>query len=163
LRATRFLGLFIFIWLGILLASLELKALKPFAKRLCLFLLFVAVIVDLRGVYRHHFRAHHDAAAVRSLMDVARWAKDNTPADASFFVVSSAFGTIAERRVFMSDKQRRQCSECAALTKSGTPSEILANARAKGMNYFFLSPSDAGDFKAIAVYGNRDYLLVPVN
>jgi hypothetical protein len=163
LRATRFLGLFIFIWLGILLASLELKALKPFAKRLCLFLLFVAVIVDLRGVYRHHFRAHHDAAAVRSLMDVARWAKDNTPADASFFVVSSAFGTIAERRVFMSDKQRRQCSECAALTKSGTPSEILANARAKGMNYVLLTPSDAGDFKAPAVYGNHEYLLVPVN
>ncbi len=163
LRATRFIGLFIYIWLGVLLASLELKTLKPLARRLCLFLLLIAVIVDLRSVYRHHFRAHHDAAAVRSLMDVARWAKDNTPADASFFVASSAFGTIAERRVFLSDKQRRQCSECAALTKSGTPTAILTNARAKGMRYALLTPSDAGDYQAVAVYGNRDYLLVPVN
>jgi hypothetical protein len=96
-------------------------------------------------------------------MEVARWAKENTPADTSFFVASSAFGVTAERRVFMSDKQRRQCSECAALTESGEPSLMLANARAKGMNYVLLSPADAGDFKATAVYGNRDYLLVPVN
>lgn len=163
LRATRFIGLLVFVWLGILLAELDFKALRPSAQRLCILVFSLVLVADLRGVYRNNFRPPQNADVLRSMMDVARWSKENTRRDARFFVASSAFGVIAERQVYMTDKLIRRCPECAALTEVDTPATVMLRAKEKGMQYALLSVANGVGFETVAVFRNDDFLLVPVN
>lgn len=157
LRGTRFIGIFLFVWLATMLSVVKFECIKPWLRILTLFLLCVAVIADLRMAYRKHFRPG-DPSETSALMEVARWAKMNTPPQARFFVASSAFGTTAEREVFMTDKAQRNCPPCAALVRKGGAAEIISAARQNNMDYVVLTEDKyRADMVIPVLYRNDHY------
>lgn len=107
-RALRFEGFFVFLWLASITAATS-KA-KPGKYRWYPVLLYSVLVVILltqgRDIYKRHVRwlERSEYKNEVALLDLARWGKTNLPNNAHVFVGSSTFGVVSERRVSHTDK-----------------------------------------------------------
>lgn len=164
LRGARFLGLMVFVWLAVLISRIDFENLNVWGKRIFIGCIAIALLMTLR----HDFRSwvHHEGdAEMAALLDLARWSRLHTSQDAVFLVFSTQFGIVAERNVFLHDKQSRTTQGQADLSRLQADfSDLVRLARDNGMSYIVVkkdqTPLQPG---VIPVYGNQHYSLVKVN
>lgn len=164
LRGTRFLGLMVFVWLAVLVSRMEWRSSGVWGKRL--FIVCVALVMLM--TLRHDFRSwiyYKDDPDSTALLDLARWSKDNTPGDAAFLVVSTRFGIVAERNVFLHDRESHTTNGQMLLDRmQGGLAELKQLAREKGMSYIVVKKDREGLLSGtIPVYDNKRFALVKVN
>lgn len=164
LRATRFLGLMVFVWLAILISRIDWKTSSVWGKRILLVCLAIALLMTLRHDFRSWIRYKEDAD-MAALLDLARWSKGHTPQDAVFLVASTRFGIVAERNVFLHDKESRTIQGQAVLSKMQVGfSDLDRLARDKGMDYMVVKTGQTElPPGTTPVYGNQHYALIKVN
>lgn len=164
LRGTRFLGLMVFVWLAVLTSRIDWKNSGLWGKRLFIMCSAIALLMTLRQDFRSYIRYKEDPDSV-ALLDLARWSKVHTPQDAVFLVASTRFGIVAERNVFLHDKESRTIRGQAILSQMQAGfADLVKLARDKGMSYIVVK-KDRGGLPAgtIPVYDNQRYALVKVD
>lgn len=164
LRGTRFLGLIVFVWLAVLISRIDWKNSGIWNKRLFIVFSVIALFMLLRQEFRSYIRYKVDPAIIE-ILDVARWSKKHTPQDSAFLVVSTRFGIVAERRIFLHDRDSRTSwgQNLVERMRGGLPAQKQL-AREKGMSYIVVK-KDNGKLPAgtIPVYDNQRYALVKVD
>lgn len=164
LRGARFLGLIIFVWLAVLISRIDWNNSGLWGKRLFIMCAAIALLMTLRQDFRSYIHYKEDPDSI-ALLDLARWSKAHTPQDAAFLVVSTRFGIIAERNVFLHDRDSRTTPGQALLSRmEGGFAELKQLAREKGMSYIVVK-KDRVELPAgtIPVYDNQRYALVKVD
>jgi hypothetical protein len=164
LRGSRFLGLMVFAWLAVLMAQIDWKASTDWKRRLLIFFVAISFVVMLRQEFRSYIRYRVEPDLIE-LLDVARWSKEHTTKNAQFLVVSTRFGIVAERRIFLHDRDSRASwgQNLVKRMNTGFP-EINNLAHEKGMSYIVVKkdqvrlPADVHP-----VYENQRYALVKVD
>ena len=122
-----------------------------------------SVIADMRCLVRDNFRVPRNHDETVSFMEAARLARNNTPSDASFFVAGSAFGIIAERRIYLTDKAGRNCPACRQATLDPDCESLLRVAKNNNMNFAVLKKDGRAGRVSGAIYENEYYAVLPVN
>lgn len=163
LRGVRFIGLFVFVWLAALACRIGFDRLSRPARYGIVLLFSIAVFADVRHLVRDNFRRPANQGEIVSLMDAARWARYNTPADARFFVAGSAFGIVAERRIHLKDKQSRNCPACRQATLDPDRDGLLKAAMDNDMDFAVLKKARHAGTVSGALYENEHYAVLPVN
>lgn len=164
LRGARFLGLMVFAWLAVLISRINRNTSRAWGKRTLIACVAIALLMTVRQDFRSWIRYKDDPDA-SALLDLARWSKDNTPDNATFLVVSTRFGIIAERNILLHDRESHMVYRQKLLerTKGGFP-ELKRLAQEEGMSYIVVKKDQvklpAG---TIPVYGNQRYALVKVD
>lgn len=164
LRGTRFLGLMVYVWLAVLISRIDWKNSGLWGKRLFFMCAAIALLMTLRQDFRSYIRYKEDPDLI-ALLDLARWSKAHTPQNATFLVVSTRFGIVAERNVFLHNRDARTTPGQKLLFRmQGGVAELKLLAREKGMNYIVVK-KDWGELPAgaIPVYDNQRYALVKVD
>lgn len=162
LRGVRFLGLFVFVWLVALACQIGPNIQNRSVKIVIVLLFALAAFSEVRQLVRDNFRRPANQNETASLMQVARWAKGNTSLDARFFVAGSAFGIVAERRVYLTDKQSYNCPTCRRLTLGTDKESTLRAARENGMDYAVLKKDERVIAAGEAIYQNDHFMVLRV-
>lgn len=105
-RGMRFLGFFVFLWLGVLWSTPSRSILPRWYKSALALALLVFIFGQIKTFERQHVRYSNseEFAKRAALLEIAQWARNHTPSDSLFLVGSSGFGITANRRVTHSDK-----------------------------------------------------------
>lgn len=146
LRGIRFLGFLVFVWLAVLATPVVVKRTsRKNLPRLLLLAISCALIVTGHNVYRGYFRGQDSnrLAQKKALLELAIWAKQNTPPNSVFLVGYSPFGVLAERMITHSDKVVRN-ADIDWLPPKGLkkPEETLALAQQFLATHLFIAPAD---------------------
>lgn len=147
LRGIRFMGFWVFVWIAALAFPLLNGAalVGTHIFRLIVLALCVAGLLTLKSYYRQNFGSQDVAYTERklALLELARWAKSNTPPGSMFMAGSSAFGIVSDRAVLRQDKVVRNEGIDWLPPKGLLPAlESLKVARREQATYFFLDPAD---------------------
>jgi hypothetical protein len=165
LRGIRFMGFWVFVWLAVLGAPVAAgrRSFRSLSRSLVLAIGF-ALIVSGHNVYRNYFHGQDSESLERKkgLLDLATWAKKNTPPTSVFLVGYSPFGVLAERRVTHPDKTVRNAAIDWLPPKGTTqPEETLALARQFTATHVFIDPAQVSPELARCVrVANSVYALV---
>lgn len=160
LRGARFLGLLVFVWLAVLISRIDWKNSGLWRKRLFVICAAVAILMTIRQDFRSYIRYKEDPDSM-ALLELARWSKEYTPSDATFLVVSTRFGIVAERNVFLHDRESRTTRGQELLPRMwGDFAELKQLAREKGMSYIVIK-KDLGELAAVTTpaYDNQRFVL----
>ena len=165
LRGIRFMGFWVFVWIAALAIPLLNKGvlIEKRVLKLILLAICVAGFFTLKGFYRQNFDSQDQAYTERkiALLDIARWAKSNTPPGSLFMAGSSAFAIVADRLVLHTDKEVRNES-IDWLPPKGLlpPAKGLEVARREQAAYFFLDPADVPEGFSTCVRRNNQYFAL---
>jgi hypothetical protein len=145
LRGIRFMGFWVFVWLAVLATPVAARR-NPWRDlpRLLVLTMGLALIVAGHNVYRSYFRGTDSERLDQktALLDLAIWAKRNTPPTSVFLVGYSPFGVLAERRVTHPDKTVRNAAIDWLPPKGMTkPEQTLALARQFSATHLFIDPA----------------------
>lgn len=167
LRGIRFMGFWVFVWIAILSipALANWPKASPRLRRGLYIALGIALVLQAQTVYRQYRVQENDRIEEkRALLDIASWAKLNTPPNSIFLVGYSSFGTVAERRIAYTDKViRNQHIDWLPPKALKNPEETLQLARNLQFTHMFISPADITPTLAkCVVYANASYALAEV-
>lgn len=144
LRGIRLLGFWVIVWVAALAAPVIARPpVRLRWRRLLWVAVALTVAMTVQTFHRQYFRVQGNdrVEQKRALLELAAWAKANTPRDSLFAVGYSPFGVVAERNVLQTDKGMRHES-FAWLPPKGAPApdEALQLARKHRATHFFLAP-----------------------
>lgn len=164
LRGIRLMGFWVFIWIAALAAPLGARLPEAtLVRRLLLAAIGVAVILHGQTAYRQYFRGQDGDRIERklALLDLAAWAKANTPKESVFLVGYSAFGIVSERRIVQTDKSVRNTRIEWLPPKGISPPEETPALAVQYAAGYFLMPADGVpvSLKACVLYANTVYAL----
>lgn len=162
-RGMRFLGFFVFTWIGALLIQPPKAKLPRWHKPALAIAILFFMFGQLRDFNRQHIRfpKSEDFVKRAALLEIASWARKNTPAESIFLVGSSGFGITANRRVTHSDKSS-QFPDAPPLAPRDavTPTEGIKHARSLHATHVVL---DAGALTNVGetcvLVANNEFLL----
>lgn len=102
IRATRFLGFYVYLLFALVLRGVDIKALKPYKKAVLTLLVVLVVFSSLRHTYRTYIR--YKPSVNTEMAQMAKWANENTAKDTVFMTDSLTFRLVSERAVFVCKK-----------------------------------------------------------
>lgn len=163
MRGVRFLGLLVFLWIAVLLRNLQWRATPWIARLFVIVAAILASFADVRIVVRDNFRVPAEHARTEDLMAAARWAKTNTESRSKFLIDSWAFGIVAERAVYLGDKNRRDdlWRDYVKHRKAG-PQALIQLASQQGMDYAIIERGSEMPQDVRVEYENDHYAIARV-
>lgn len=161
LRGVRFIGLFAYVWLAVLVRAIDWRVVGKGAFYSVVIITLGAVLPDTRQLIRDHFRETDRSRELEALADVANWARNNTPSSSKFLVASSVFGIVSEREVYSNDKRTRVDASYSGV--STNRASVIELARDRNFHYAVLRKEGVKSASLPeAVYENYRFALLKV-
>lgn len=164
LRGIRFMGFWVFIWLAVLAVPVVARPLQDKTQsRLLAVAVGIAFLVTGQTVYRQYFRGQNNdrLGQKKALLELAKWAKHNTPQDSIFLVGYSSFGVLADRQITHTDKRVRN-DAINWLPPKGLvkPDEALKLAQQFSATHVFLNPDQVPSQLISCIKTSNEYYAV---